>query len=353
MKLNNIALARLELESNIVRAVTPLVLEAGEAAGLAADVFRLYQEKINPGAQGLLACSREANADTYPFAGAYPVPTLFHIVYDVDETRLALETQNAAEAQKAFRLFREQRVIRPDMEFVKKSVRGGLDEIVAALLWQVGAIKVSLGDIRPVFKVDERKNRSPIYIDVKCLPNYPVINDFVISAAALLVAGLGFDAVCGIEAGSIAFATLLSEKFSKPMFFARREKRYAEAPLLEGVRDHEIFRKRVLLVDDTIVRGWTKGRIISEIRARGGQVDACLVLFDRQQGGQEALKNEAVTIYSLTNRAASLSKAIPAEITLLTEAEFVEVLEYFKDPKTWHTKNGFDYYELSPKGTIG
>ncbi len=352
MKLNNIALARLELDANIVRAVTPLILEAGEAAGLAGDVFRLYHEKINPEARGLLACSREANADTYPFAGSYPVATFFHIVYDVDETRLALETQNPAEAQKAFRLFREQRVIRPDMEFVKNSVWGGLDEIVAALLWQVGAIKVSLGDIRPVFKVDERKNRSPIYIDVKCLPNYPVINDFVISAAAMFVAGLQFDAVCGIEAGSIAFATLLSEKFSKPMFFARREKRYAEAPLLEGVRDHEIFRKRVLLVDDTIVRGWTKARIINEIRARGGIIDSCLVIFDRQQSGREALENEGVRIFSLTNRAAALSKTIPEGITLLTETEYAEVLEYFQDPKTWHTRKGFDYYELLPKGTL-
>lgn len=351
MKLNNIALARLELSSHIVRAATPLVLEAGEAASLAQDVFRFYKEKINPSAQGLLARSREANADTYPIAGLYPSPTLFHIIYDVDETRLALETQNEAEAQKAFRLFREQRVVRPDMEYVQNSVRGGLDEIVAALLWQVGAIKVSLGDIRPVFKVDERKNRSPIYIDVKCLPNYPVINDFIISAAAMLVAGLPFDAVCGIEAGSIAFATLLSEKFSRPMFFARREKRYPEASLLEGVRDHEIFRKRVLLVDDTIVRGWTKARIIGEIRARGGRIESCLVLFDRLEGGREALAKDGVKLYSLTSRSAALSQTIPEDITLLTRAEYTEVLEYFNDPKSWHAKRGFDYYELLPKGT--
>jgi orotate phosphoribosyltransferase len=353
MKLNNIALDRLEFDQNIVRAVTPLILESREAAGLALDIFRLYQDKINPAAQGLLARSREANAETYPIVGSYARATLFHIIHDVDETRIGLETQSPVEAEKVYRLLREQRIIKPNMEYVKNSVRGGLEEIVAALLWQVGAIKVSLGDIRPVFKVDERKNRSPIYIDVKCLPNYPLCNDFVIATAAMLVSSLKFDAVCGIEAGSIAFATLLSEKFSKPMFFARREQRYAEAPLLEGVKDHEIFRKRVLLVDDTMVRGWTKARIINEIRTRGGIIESCLVLFDRQQGGQEALEKDGVQIHSVTNRDAALAKTIPDEITLLTVEEYSEVLEYFKDPKAWHVKRGFDYFELSPKGTIG
>lgn len=344
MKLNQVPLRELECAGGVVRASTPYILEYGEVAELAQDFCAVYRELINPAAARLGAKEREANAESYTIFGPEGGLGRLHFVYDLDATRLAVEV---AEANKVYRLLREQRIVVPDLERIRRVMSGNLAETVAAIFWQIGAIKVSLGDLRPLFKVDENRKFSPIYIDVKGLSNYPEVNDFVLSASALLVKNLGFDAVCGIEAGSIALAALIAQKLARPMFFARRELRYPEASLFEGVKPHEIFRKRVLLVDDTLVHGWTKTRVVEELRSRGARVDACFVLFDRQEGGEEELARVGVKLYSLTNRDAALSEKIPREISFLTDAEFAEVREYFADPRGWHERRGLKF---SPPG---
>jgi orotate phosphoribosyltransferase len=271
----------------------------------------------------------------------------FHVVYDIEETRLAVEL-NEDEADKFYRLMREQRIVTPDLGLIRRVMSGNLAETVAAVLWQIGAIKVTLGDLRPLFKVDEGRNYSPIYIDVKGLASYPAVNDFVLSSAALLVRNLEFDVVCGIESGSIAIAAVMAQKLAKPMFYARRTRRYPEASPFEGIKSHELFRKRVLLVDDTLVHGWTKTRVIREIREWGGKVEACFVIFDRQQQGSTDLAQAGVKLDSLTNRDAALSLKIPREISFLTDDEYEEVTRYFSDPRAWHTARGHTFHEPAP-----
>ncbi len=349
MKLEQLPLREIELAGKIVRVATPYILEYNEVRDLVLDIFAVYSAKINPSALALGELKREANADTYPVLFADKSTTQFNIIYDIEETRLTFETQCEAEAIKLYRILREYRIITPNLNYIRENLSGNLAEFVAALLWQIGSIKVSLGDLRPLFKVDERKNRSPIYIDVKCLPSYPAVNDFIISQAALLLSNVPFDMVCGVEAGSISFAALLAKELAKPMFFARKEKHYPEASLFEGIKSHELFRQRVLLVDDTLVKGWTKERIITEIRNQGGFVDACFVIFDREQGGKENLERLGVKLYSLTNRHAALSKRIPKAITFITDYEYDEIDDYFENPSDWHKRRNLPYYELTHK----
>lgn len=346
MRLFQLAFEELEVRDNILRTRTPVLLPAHELERVAKDLFELYKKKVNPRALRIGTYVRSENAFTYPAECEKGKTTLFHLIYDRKETRISIETQNPEEAKLLYRIFREQRVIKPDLEYLRRKVKRGLDELIAALLWQIGAIKVSLGDIKPFFRVDERKNWSPIYVDVKCLPNYPLANDFVMSCAAMLISDVEFDLVCGIEAGSIAFAASLSKKLGKPMFFVRRKKRYPEASLLEGIKDHELWGKRVLLVDDTIVKGWTKERSISAIRAGEAKVEACLVIFDRQQDGEETLRKLGVKLHYLTNRDAALSKHLPKEITFLSDEEYEEINRYFQNPKRWHEEKGLEYHEL-------
>ncbi|MGQ9678375.1 MAG: orotate phosphoribosyltransferase [bacterium] len=327
----------------MVRASTPYILEYQEVEDLAQDFTRVYRDLINPAVESLGAKVREANAESYIIYGQSREIGRFHVIYDFEETRLAIEVDEG-DAGKVYRLLREQRLVVPDLSAIREMMSGNLAETVAAIFWQIGAIKVSLGDLRPLFKVDDNRNYSPIYIDVKGLSNYPAVNDFVLSTSALLVKNLGFDAICGIEAGSIALAALLAQKLAKPMFFARRELRYPEASPFEGVKRHEIFRKRVLLVDDTLVHGWTKARVVERIREWGAKVDACFVLFDRQQGGTEDLAHHGVKLYSLTNRDAALSEKIPRAVSFLTDGEFAEVRDYFEDPASWHKRRGLTFH---------
>lgn len=344
MNLNQVPLKDVESSGAVVRASTPYILEYDEVASLAEDIFDTYRRLVNRSAERLGPRQRESNAESYSLFSSERELGHFHVVYDVDETRLSLEL-SLEEATKFYRLLREQRIVTPDLALIRQVMSGNLAETVAAVLWQIGAIKVSLGDLRPLFKVDERKNYSPIYIDVKGLANYPEVNDFVLGSAALLVRNLAFDVVCGIESGSIAIAAVMAQKLCRPMFYARRERRYPEASPFEGIKSHELFRKKVLLVDDTLVHGWTKTRVIKEIREWGGKVDSCFVIFDRQQQGSMDLEHAGVTLCSLTNRAAALSTKIPREISFLTDEEYSEVISYFADPKAWHRRRGFGFHE--------
>ncbi|MEO0102262.1 MAG: phosphoribosyltransferase family protein [candidate division WOR-3 bacterium] len=355
MRFVELPLVGFEIKKGIVSFATPIIIEPKEVKSLAQDFFRLFQRYIFPKAKAIGEPKKEANADTFPIYLNNRKTAYLNFIYDIDATRLSFECSRwdaKSEIQiidPLFRLLREQRVIKPDLEYIRKKVSGTLSEIVAALLWQIGAVKVSLGDIKPFFKVDERKNRSPIYLDLKCLPNYPRVFDFLISQSALILAHYDFDLICGIEAGSISFASLLAQKIAKPSFFARRERRYKEAPLLEGIKEHELFRKKVLLVDDTVVKGWTKRRAIEEIRAKGGICEYTFVIFDRQEGAREELTSLNCSLLFLTNRAALLSKRIPQDITLITEREYKEILAYFSNPRRWHEKQGFPYHELKPR----
>lgn len=347
-RLVQIPLREIECHGQLVSAVTPYILEFSEVATLAQDLLATCRRFIDPGLSGLGTRMRESNSDTYPLLKDGIEAGRFHVVYDIDETRLAIELSSEG-ANKLYRLLREQRIIRPDLAQIQQLMSGDFAETLAAILWQVGAIKVSLGDLRPLFKVDENRNRSPVYIDVKGLSNYPEVSDFVISAAALLVRNIDFDLVCGIEAGSISIAALLAQKLARPMFFARRELRHPEASMFEGIREHQLFRKKVLLVDDTLVHGWTKTRVIREIRQHGASVHACFVIFDRQQGGETDLERLGVRLYSLTNRVAALSPKVPREISLLTDREYTELVDYFADPCSWHERRGLKFHRLSPQ----
>ncbi len=140
----------------------------------------------------------------------------------------------------------------------------------------------------------------------------------------------------------------MAQKLARPMFYARRERRYPEASPFEGIKSHELFRKRVLLVDDTLVLGRTKARVVNEIREWGGNVSACFVVFDRQQHGADELARAGVQLCSLTNRDAALSRKIPREISLLTDEEYEEALDYFRDPRAWHARRGLEFHEPAP-----
>jgi len=345
MKLEQIPVSEIEIKRNIVRFSTPIVFETSEIKELVQSGFDTYRKIINTEVKTLGKMKTEANAQIYSFDKAKHSPVLFNVIFDLTKTNFSFETTSSDEALKLFRLLRDQRQIAPDLATVQ-TLKGSFSEIIAALLWQIGAIKVSLGDIKPYFKVDERKNYSPLYIDIKILPAYPKVFDFIISTSTLLLENLDFDLVCGIEAGSITLASLIAHKLSKPMFFARREKRYPEAKLLEGINSAQLLHKNILVVDDTIVAGWTKTRVFEEIRNLGGKVDKCFVVFDRQQNSSQSLREQGVNLYSLTNIRAALSSAIPKSITYLTDAEHKEIREYFSSPKQWHKNKGFKYHDL-------
>jgi hypothetical protein len=94
-----------------------------------------------------------SNAEAYTLLGSERELGHFHVVYDIDETRLAIEL-NEDEADKFYRLMRDQRIITPDLGLIRRVMSGNMAETVAAVLWQIGDQSHAR---RPAaaFKVDE------------------------------------------------------------------------------------------------------------------------------------------------------------------------------------------------------
>jgi len=59
--------------------------------------------------------------------------------------------------------------------------------------------------------------------------------------------------------------------------------------------------KRVILLEDVIGSATTKRKLVPLLRKKGANVTACVTVLDRLDGGQEALAEEEVKLYSLTN----------------------------------------------------
>jgi orotate phosphoribosyltransferase len=153
-----------------------------------------------------------------------------------------------------------------------------------------------------VFKLTSGK-LSPYYIDLRALPSYPESFKKVIEIYESLLkntVGLDkFDRISCVPTSGLLFASVLAYRVSKPILYARKEKRtHGRERKIEGVLkpgDH------IIILDDLITTGKSLIEAIEAIRAEGGRVEDALVLIDRQEGGKENLKKVKVNLHPFMN----------------------------------------------------
>ena len=220
---------------------------------------------------------------------------------------------------------------------IGEKVLDSVQRVIALQLWQLGAIKINVDE---PFKLVSG-NYSPIYINCIQLISSPAFLDLFTGATRIVFEhrAIRFDVVAGGETAGIAFAAYVARGFGKPMIYVRKEtKEHGISSRIEGDLPQGA---RVLLVEDLITDAGSKISFIEAIRGMEASVNDVLVVFDRLQGGKEALADEDVALHSLTDIEAALEVA--EEIELISLNRLSAVKQYLLSPAKWHDRMGLPF----------
>ncbi len=226
------------------------------------------------------------------------------------------------------------------MDDARDSVLLRLREAVALYLWELGAVRVRPEE--PFLLASG--NRSPIYVNCRRVISEPAFMQLFCSTSQRLCERreARFDVVAGGETAGIPFAAYLARTVAKPMVYVRKKaKGYGIASRVEG---HLEDGARVLLVEDLITDGGSKLGFLDAIAEAGGSVRDVLVLFDRQQGGDEILARRGARLHAVADRATTLEAGHSAGV--LSSSARREVEDYFDDPVAWHRARGLEFHRL-------
>jgi len=221
---------------------------------------------------------------------------------------------------------------------IKAKTLDHLRAAAALFLWDAGAVRINL---KEPFRLASG-NFSPIYVNCRRVISSPTFMSLYTTMVRLMQETEGFtmDMVAGGETAGIPYAAYLGSALSLPMLYVRKTKKgYGLAKLVEGsVRSGA----KVLLVEDLITDAGSKLHFIKVLRAAGCTVTDVLVLFDRGQGGCEALAKEGVTLRSVVDMDRALAVADEYELVECDDLESVRL--YLADPDDWHRRMELEYH---------
>ncbi len=225
------------------------------------------------------------------------------------------------------------------------------DKEVAGILLDIGAVKVS---VNPPFTWTSGI-KSPIYCDNRKLISHPKARELVVKAFAKLViaseakqsgakapsraSGEGsarFEFIGGTATAAIPWAAFLAYELGLPMVYIRPEKkehgagRQVEGDLPRG--------KRVLIVEDLISTGGSSIAAAEAVKKECGGVvtDIFAIMTYELDESKKKFAAAGLQLKTLTNFTALANLAL--ERGVITEKEFLKILEFKKDPRAWAEK---------------
>jgi len=210
-------------------------------------------------------------------------------------------------------------------------------DAAALLLLEKGAVTAN---VKSPYRLTSG-NFSPIYIDCrKMISDLTFMRLFTVFAGSLVVGEkIRADLVAGGETAGIPFAAFVSRELAVPMIYVRKaSKDHGIQSRIEGCSPQGL---EVLLVEDLITDAQSKMAFIEAIANSGGTVRNVLVVFDRQQGGREALLSSSINLYSMTDLSCVLSLA--KSLGHFSEPDMESILKYLADPRAWHEERGFAF----------
>lgn len=213
-----------------------------------------------------------------------------------------------------------------------------MQRMVALHLWEIGAVKINL---ETPFKLVSG-NYSPIYVNCRQVISSVVFADLFAAATRLLCTTrqVKYDVLAGGETAGIPLAAFLSRSFGAPMVYVRKEaKEHGIASKVEG---GDVRNRTVLLVEDLITDAGSKIVFAEAIRKAGGTITDAIVIFDRLQGGEDAMREHGMALHSITTMDVALRAA---ETTgLLSVDDLDKIREYLESPRTWHEKQSLEFH---------
>lgn len=147
---------------------------------------------------------------------------------------------------------------------------------------------------------------SDVYFNLKPTMMSPDGAELAARAFLHLIWAEGVEFVGGLEMGAVPLIgslAALSQCEAKPVktFFVRKKKKeHGTMDLVEGLGpDQTLKSKRVMVVDDVATTGGSILRAVEAARKDGGIVDVALVLVNRDEGAEEALRKAGVRLLSV------------------------------------------------------
>ena len=172
--------------------------------------------------------------------------------------------------------------------------------------------------------------RSPYYLDLRKVPSFPELMEKVLRAYLSKIEEdrIEFDRIATVATAGIPIASVLAYKLQKPFLYVRKEeKEHGTGKRVEGVAEG-----RILVMDDVATTGSNLLLAASAVRELGAEVRDALVLVDREQGAEEALRKEKIRLHSCLKVSQMVLELY--EQGLLEEEKLKEILEYMRREKS-------------------
>jgi orotate phosphoribosyltransferase len=175
----------------------------------------------------------------------------------------------------------------------------------------------------------------PLYVDVRQLTTAPESWKVTIDELVRVVGPIqGTEAISGGELADLFFSIPVALRLAKPHIAVRKTaKGYGAGGRLVGAVARGMH---VVHVSDLITSGTSALDWVRAIREAGGRVDHYVVVFDRGQGGSEALWEQGVNLHALVSLDEEFL-AFASERGSLPGRHAESVRRYLKDPDGWAT----------------
>jgi len=145
--------------------------------------------------------------------------------------------------------------------------------------------------------------KSPYYVDLRLVPSYPhqfrkmvkYLQDEIIKDTGLDK----FDSLVTVPTGGLVIASALAIEIVKPLIYVRNKpKDYGTSKSIEGNIWEGL---KAVMIDDVATTGGSVVNGIKSLTEAKIKVEDAYVIVNRMEGAEEALKEQGVTLHSITN----------------------------------------------------
>ena len=145
--------------------------------------------------------------------------------------------------------------------------------------------------------------KSPYYVDLRLVPSYPhQFRKMVkhLQNEIILKVGLdNFDSIVSVPTGGLVIASALAIETVKPLIYVRsKPKDYGTSKSIEGKISDGL---KVVMIDDVATTGGSVLNAIKSLKEAKIKVEDAFVVVNRLEGADKALKEQGVTLHSVTN----------------------------------------------------
>jgi len=145
--------------------------------------------------------------------------------------------------------------------------------------------------------------KSPYYVDLRLVPSYPhQFRKMVKYLQNEIIKDTGldkFDSLVSVPTGGLVIASALAIEIVKPLIYVRsKPKDYGTSKSIEGKIWEGL---KAVMIDDVATTGGSVVNGIKSLTEAKIEVEDAYVIVNRMEGAEEALKEQGVTLHSITN----------------------------------------------------